>query len=713
MLGVARARGCWPPVRAALRGFAALVALTPLVVAVLDSGAGAFPGTPVRVSVHTDGTQGGAGSGPTGVSANGEYVVFASDATNLVAGDTNGVKDIFVRNVATNTTVRVSVASDGTQGNNAPVPPPPLAPTNDGAMDPAISANGRHVVFASASDNLVGADTNGSLDVFVHDRDSDADGIFDEAGAISTKRASVSSLGAESIGGSRRPQISANGRFVVFDTYAKLTAEAQPDQIDDVLVHDRDTDADGVFDEAGFISTIKASVATNGTETDLDSRPSSISDNGRYVAFASQATNLVAGDTNGHWDVFLRDRDTDADGVFDELGAVNTSRISVDSAGTQAVGGTSEVPAISGDGTIVAFESEATNLVAGDTNGADDIFVRNIAAGTTVRVSVTTAGAQVNGASRNPVVSIDGTIVAFDSTATDLVAGDTNGASDVFVRDRTASETFRASVTATGVEGNGGSSRPAVGANGDDVSLASDATNLVVGDSNGVSDAFVIDVDAPAPSTSTSSTTSSSTTSSSTTSSSTTSSTTTTVPLTTTTSSTTSSTTTTTVPPTTTTSSTTTVPLSTTSSTTTTTAPSPTTTTTTGVVVPNTIVVPTTVTPPTVPVTAATVPRTQPEEHSARPAGDHDLARGSNKRVPPTVDDGAGRGIRAPFTDATKVTRTTGPALLVAGGLLVIGWLLGAGFFFLPVFVRRRRKDDGEDDDAPPGGTSATSGLSF
>jgi len=169
-------------------------------------------------------------------------------------------------------------------------------------------------------------------------------------------------------------------------------------------------------------STKRVSVDSHGAQDNGQSLKPAISANGRFVAFDSSASNLVAGDTNGAFDVFVRDRK-----------AGKTRRVSVDSHGAQG-NGDSGGPAISANGRFVAFTSLASNLVAGYTNGAFDLFVRDRKAGKTRRVSVDPHGAQGNGESLNPAISADGRFVAFRSSASNLVAGDTNGAADVFVR---------------------------------------------------------------------------------------------------------------------------------------------------------------------------------------------------------------------------------------------------------------------------------------
>src|SRR5437867_1946752 len=172
--------------------------------------------------------------------------------------------------------------------------------------------------------------------------------------------------------------------------------------------------------------------------------------------------------------------------------AGETVRVAVDSAGAQGNSG-SFVPSISATGRWVAFASGATNLVAGDTNTATDIFVHDLKTGQTVRVAVDSAGGQGNDSSFVPAISATGRVVAFDSLATNLVAGDTNGHRDVFVHDRTTGQTVRVSVDSVGGQGNDSSFVPSLSATGRWVAFASGATNLVAGDTNKVSDVFVHD----------------------------------------------------------------------------------------------------------------------------------------------------------------------------------------------------------------------------
>jgi len=398
-----------------------------------------------RVSVSSAGAEGNVGGFYPSISADGRYVAFWSPGTNLVEGDTNSFIDVFVRDRQAETTERVSVSSAGAQGNW----------DSDYA---SISADGRYVAFCSGASNLVEGDTNGAADVFVRDR---------EAGT--TERVSVSSAGAEGDGGGYWPAISADGRYVAFSSGATNLVESDTNGVVDIFVRDR---------LAG--TTERVSVSSAGAEGDYggDYYPA-ISADGRYVAFFSEATNLVESDTNGVTDTFVRDRL-----------AGTTERVSVSSAGAEG-NGASYWPSISADGRYVAFHADADNLVEGDTNGAADVFVRDREAGATERVSVSTAGAEGNGASYYPSISGDGRHVAFYSGASTLVAGDSNICWDVFVRDRLLGTTERASVSSAGAEGNYDSWWPAISGDGRHVAFHSSASNLVAGDNNVAPDIFV------------------------------------------------------------------------------------------------------------------------------------------------------------------------------------------------------------------------------
>jgi Tol biopolymer transport system component len=410
-----------------------------------------YAGTTDRANVDSAeaAAQGGA-SFSASVSADGRYVAFESQATNLVAGDTNNSWDVFVRDRQLGTTERVSVTSAETQVMDG------------GSFAPSISADGRYVAFWSDTATLVAGDTNVLVDVFVRDRT-----------AGTTERVSLTTAEAQVLDGdSFNPAISADGRYVAFESYSETLVTGDSNGFVDIFVRDR------TLGTTERVSVNSAEVqGTNG-----DSLNASISSDGRYVAFASDAVGLVTGDSNNNTDVFVRDRT-----------AGTTERVSIDSAEGQADNGVSLSPAINGDGRYVAFESYSTDLVAGDGNGFGDIFVRDRTAGTTERVSLDSAESETSDNDNlSPAISGDGRFVAFFSNSVELVSGDTNGWFDIFVRDRTLGTTARASVNSVGAQAqNGGSVSPAFASNGLHVAFESTANNLVSPDGNTFNDVFV------------------------------------------------------------------------------------------------------------------------------------------------------------------------------------------------------------------------------
>lgn len=328
------------------------------------------------------------------------------------------------------TTKRVSIWGDG-QESGAP------------SFYASISADGRFVAF-----NVRLGESGGHYTIHVRDRLTATTETF--AGNQDS-----------------RPSISADGRFVAFD---RAAGDILIDPEFDVFLRDR---------LAG--TTEKVSVTTDGEKATGDSFAPFTSADGRFVAFHSDATNLVAGGSNGETHVFVRDRQSGT-----------TEIVSVDS--NEAEGNdTSSSVSISADGRFVAFQSDATDLVTGDSNGQSDVFVRDRQMGTTERVSLANNGDQANSRSYYTSISADGRFVAFTSLATNLVAGDTNVDEDVFLRDRLAGTTERVSVDSGEAQANGGSRAPSLNADGAFVAFHSLASNLVPGDTNGATDVFLRD----------------------------------------------------------------------------------------------------------------------------------------------------------------------------------------------------------------------------
>jgi len=351
-------------------------------------------GVITRVSVDSAGIQANNVSRSPSISADGRFVAFESYATNLVAGDTNRYRDIFVHDLQTGETTRASVGRHGEQSDSE-------------SFHPSISADGNFVAFDSPASNLVSGDTNDVHDVFVRDRQTG-----------DTTRVSVDSNGRQGDDASQAPSISADGRYVTFSSGAR-TLSLFPDnnRADDVFVHDRLT---------GY--TDRISVGPDGNEGNSASRTASISADGRYIAFESTASNLVSGDTGGpsDTDIFLYDRVTrtttqvnlgpdglsdsrtpgqerttlSADGRYiafvsgeDKLvtGDTNskwdvfvrdrvtgtTTRVSVATDGAQS-DGYSYSPSISADGHHVAFTTSATNLGGDGTSRNFNLYVRDL-----------------------------------------------------------------------------------------------------------------------------------------------------------------------------------------------------------------------------------------------------------------------------------------------------------------------------------------------
>jgi len=456
------------PRRAVLALFA-LVLIAPL------APAGAMPGETYRASIGRNGAQPNGPTPATSVndttspqlSLDGLRMVFSSDASNLVTGDTNRVADVFLYDITTRTTARVSVASNESQANGA-------------SHSPAISVDGRYVAFVSEASNLVAGDTNGVADIFLRDRKRGT-----------TVRVSVKTDGRQVSGASRNPQISLFGRYVVFESEGVFTS-SDTNGLSDAIIRDVERrrtatirppadppsrklpNGQGDPSEALLVKTWTSSPSisydgrfvayTRGTFERAPAMPSSldvmifdrverrhhkitlapwmgaakqmldnprISADGRYVAFeAWSVLDNAAGSDEAlipnpldPKDVFLYDQ------ISRGIGQVSVNSFS------QPGNGASYAPSISAGGQFIAFTSEASNLVAGDTNGSPDAFVRDNVLRTTARMSLTAAHAQSSGGGTRPTISYEGRRVTFASEGR-LGGGDSDAASDVYWRDR-------------------------------------------------------------------------------------------------------------------------------------------------------------------------------------------------------------------------------------------------------------------------------------
>jgi Tol biopolymer transport system component len=311
---------------------------------------------------------------------------------------------------------------------------------------------------------------SGSTNLVGNDTNDETDIFLRDREANRTTRISVNTRGDQGDGGSYNAAMTPDGRYVAF------TSDAQ-----NLVPHDTNGQTDVFVRDRMLQTTRRVSVNTAGFQGNLNSYDPSISDDGRFIAFWSPSTNLVLNDDNAVSDVFLRD-----------MVKKTTKRLSVSSNGTPGDVG-SFSPSITGDGRFVAFNSGATNLVPDDGNAVSDIFVRDRKQRTTRRVSVSTAGVEGNGASTVPSISDDGMVVAFRSVATNLVPNDTNATDDVFVRNRVGKVTKRVSVSTAGTQGDQASVDPEVTPNGRFVAFASLASTLVGNDENLDFDVFLRD----------------------------------------------------------------------------------------------------------------------------------------------------------------------------------------------------------------------------
>jgi Tol biopolymer transport system component len=419
------------------------------------------------------GVQGNGSSLTAAISGSGQFIAFASYATNLAVPDVNGASDIFLYNRESGVIELVSRQLDDI-GNSA-------------SFDPAVSGNGRFVAFSSDATNLIAPlsgeppDMNDARDIFVR-----------EHRAVTTTRVSLTHGGGEANGNSFSPAISASGRFVAFASEATNLVGADGNLTTDIFVRDRDLSGDGSFDEAADTSTTLVSYSFfDGAEANGPSFAPAICADGQYVAFGSEATNLLGGGNDGNvfQDVFLYDATA---GPGERI-----TRVSVEYTSGGAPSGDSYAPSISADGDWIAFHSDAPDLAPEDTNVYTDVFVYDRTTSQTILVSVNPGGVSGDGDSLSPCISANGRFVAFESQATDLLAGPDPGLGPVrgvFVYDLDTGDMVRISNPLGGVQANGPSRFPAASGDGRFVAFRSQATNLVAEDQNGsTSDIFFRD----------------------------------------------------------------------------------------------------------------------------------------------------------------------------------------------------------------------------
>lgn len=404
-----------------------------------------------RVSIGTGGVEANEDSGlgfwKDVISDDNRYVVFTSSATNLVASDSNLRSDVFVYDRTNEITEIVSLASDGsTQGNQ-------------NSTSGGISGDGRYVLFESFATNLVAGDTNGTLDIFIYDRELDT-----------TERVNLTDGDSESVLGAQYADMSGDARYVVFES-----------QTDNLVAGDTNFSSDIFIRDRTLGTTTRVSTSALGAESDAGGYEPTISDDGRYVAFRSSATNLVTGFDDGVSQIYVKDTQT---------GALEVASKADDGTPGDTI---SRYSFISGNGRYVAFKSSATNLVPNDTNNKIDVFVYDTQEDTIERVNVSSSGDQDNGESTGESlhISYDGRYVIFNSNGTNLVDDDTNGVQDIFLHDRNTGITTRINETTNGTEATSQSTRGFISEDNTLIVFSSSYDGFVTGDTVGAQDIFV------------------------------------------------------------------------------------------------------------------------------------------------------------------------------------------------------------------------------
>jgi Tol biopolymer transport system component len=461
-------------------------------------------GTTILVSVNTNGVAGNGASHGFAITPDGRFVAFVSTAGDLVPGDTNGIPDVFVRDLQTGTTKLASVGAVwGSSGA------------------PVITPDGRYLAFYSTATNLVGGVPMGGQ-IYVRDLVAETT-VWASAGA----QAQAQAVWAKTNVVSFNHALSADGQFVVYETSQSYSTSGlilrynMTTQVTELVHTNAAVDGqvyedirslaitpDGRYvaflantnDTSGQTTCVDVWDAQTGNITlasgDLDGAVAAysicewpaISSNGRFVAFLSGGLNLVTNDTPGDYHLYLRD-----------LQSGTTALVDADTNGVGADIGPDAAPSMSADGRFVAFDATDGALVPNDRNHAFDVFVRDSVGGVTELTSAhdpTLPSLTPTGGSELAVTSVsgDGRFIAFSSTADDIVAGDTNQLQDIFVRDLFYGTNVLVSVNTNGVSGNGTSTDPAISADGRYVAFTSYANDLVPGDTNNARDVFVRDL---------------------------------------------------------------------------------------------------------------------------------------------------------------------------------------------------------------------------
>ena len=431
-----------------------------------------LPGAIYRINLSSTGMEANNSSEGVSINENGSILAFVSFASNLVENDTDddclsisgemeSCADIFLKDLTTNEIKRISEANNGIPGNN-----------HSGIMHEwgsytSISSDGRYITFYSNADNLLPDVT--PKNSYLFDTKLNQIQLIGNTDTYPEQSTHFYNI---------NPAISANGRFVVFQSNNPNLVQNDTNGVDDIFLFDIQT---------GQIERV--SIGTGGKQADRPSGlgyPATISGNGRFVAFVSEAKNLAPNDTNNLPDIFLRDR---------TLGTtIRISKNNLDGSLGES-NGASTNPKLSADGQAIVFQSSANNLIQNDTNDAIDIFLYHLKTGQIELISVSLSGDLSNGNSSNPDISSNNRWIVFSSDADNLVHNDTNNVTDIFVYDIDTKHTIRVSVNNEGEEGNNISNSPVISGDGNKIAFVSLASNLVSNDSNECWDIFVRDMD--------------------------------------------------------------------------------------------------------------------------------------------------------------------------------------------------------------------------
>lgn len=407
------------------------------------------------VSVGTGGVPSNGASYFVSLSADTKVATFESFNTNWAPDQTQiNFTDIFVHDETSNTTRKVSVGYNG-------------QPTDERSVDPYITSDGRYITFMSPATNLVPNDTNripyvdNGMDVFLFDR---VTGVL--------QRVSLDSLGHQ-IEGNTGGHITADGNLIIMSTTGRNVLEHDPNDTGFSFVYLRNWRTGAVERITRGLNDAQPNAGMGSFSTSFD---------GRYTAYTSQATNLAPGDTNGVADVFLYDRVT------------GTTTLVSKSHNGGAANGESHPAKISEDGRFVVYRSFATNIVNPPTDGESHMFLYDRVTGKNELITVNSDGEMANGFSKEPSVCNGGRYVSFTSDATNLTSIPHNGERQIYIRDRVKGETHLVTYSINGGMGNGRAHRSVLLPDCSAIGLATDATDFISGDTNGVRDLFVAEL---------------------------------------------------------------------------------------------------------------------------------------------------------------------------------------------------------------------------